>query len=270
MTTEKIFLRPEDEKVTLTTYISNDEPELKMPPRPAMVVFPGGGYHFLSDREAEPIAKVFFAAGYQVFILRYSVEPNAVFPRPLVEASRAIVHIRENAAKYNVDPARVFVVGFSAGGHLAASIGTLWHEDYAKASPDMPEGLNRPTGMILSYPVISSGPCAHCGSFYNLLGTKTPTEEQKRAYSLELHVDEHTVPVFIWHTASDTCVPVQNSLLFASALAEHKIPFEMHIFPKGPHGLALANEQTSSGNPGLIYPEVAQWVEEAIDWMKRV
>ena len=270
MTSETIFLRPEDEKVTLTTYISADEPELKMPPRPATVVFPGGGYAFLSDREAEPIAKVFFAAGFQVFILRYSIAPKAVFPRPLVDASRAIVHIRENAQKYNVDPARIFVVGFSAGGHLAASIGTLWHEDYAKASPDMPAGMNRPTGMILSYPVISSGPFAHRGSFDNILGTKTPTEEQNRAYSLEYHVDEHTVPAYIWHTASDTCVPVQNTLLFAAELAKHKIPFEMRIFPRGPHGLALANEQTCSGNRGLIYPDVAQWIDEAIDWTRRV
>ncbi len=270
MTTETILLRPEEgDSVTLTTYISAESPENPMPPRPAILVIPGGGYAFCSDREAEPIAKPFFAAGFNCFVLRYSVAEKAVNPRPLVDASRAMVHIRENAEKYHIDPERVFVLGFSAGGHLAASLGTLWHKDFAKAYPDMPEGANRPTGMILSYPVISSGPYAHRGSFNNLLGTTTPTEEQNRAYSLEYHVDEHTVPTYLWHTAEDTAVPVQNSILFMGALAAAKVPFEAHIFPKGSHGLALADALTNRGEP-CPYGEAAQWIAEAIDWTFRV
>ncbi len=270
MKSDVIYLRPGEDDITLTTYISNDEPELKMPPRPAIVVIPGGGYRFTSDREAEPIAKMFIAAGFQAFILRYSVQKKALFPRPLVEASRAVVHVRENAEAYNVDPDKVFVIGFSAGGHLAASLGTLWHKDFAKASPDMKPGMNRPTGMILSYPVITSGPFAHRGSFNNILGEKATDEEALRAYSLEWQVDENTVPTYIWHTTTDTTVPVENTLMFMQALAAHKIPFEAHIFPKGPHGLSLANEQTGCGNPALIVPDVAQWIYEAIDWTKRV
>ncbi len=271
MTTETILLRPEEgDSVTLTTYISAEYPSQPMPPRPAILVIPGGGYAMCcTDREGEPITKPFFAAGFNCFVLHYSVAEKAVNPRPLVDASRAMVHIRENAEKYHIDPERVFVAGFSAGGHLAASLGTLWHKDFAKAYPDMPIGANRPTGMILSYPVISSGPYAHRGSFDNLLGTKTPTEEENRAYSLEYHVDEHTVPAYIWHTAEDTCVPVQNSILFMSALAAAKVPFEAHIFPKGHHGLALANELTNKGEP-CPYAECADWIYEAIDWTKRV
>lgn len=269
MKIETIFLRPEDEKITLTTYISDPSAELNLPPRPAIVVLPGGGYQFLSDREGEPIVKKFLSEGFNAFLLRYSIREDAVFPRPLVDVSRAIVHIRENAEKYNVDPERIFVVGFSAGGHLCASIGTLWHEDYAKASPDMPIGANRPTGVILSYPVITAGEFAHRGSIESVVGTKTPTEEQLRAVSLEYHVDENTVPAYIWHTTTDTCVPVQNSLFFASELAKHKIPFEMHIFPNGPHGLSLARPETNQGRP-CDQPEVAQWIDEAIDWTRRL
>lgn len=269
MLCETVYLRPEDEKITLTTYISDNAPELKMPPRPAIIVTPGGGYRFLSDREGEPIVKAFLAAGFNAFLLHYSICEDAVFPRPLVDMSRAIVHVRENAEKYNIDPEKIFVVGFSAGGHLTASIGTLWHKEYAKAYENMPEGLNRPNGVILSYPVITSGPYAHRGSFNAILGTTTPTEEQNQAYSLELQVDEHAVPAYIWHTAADAAVPVQNSLMYAAQLAKYKIPFEMHIFPKGPHGLALANEQTNYGKP-CEYPEAAQWIDEAIDWAKRL
>ena len=130
MKTEVINLCPEKSNATLTTYIANDEPELMMPPRIALLICPGGGYHWLSDREAEPIAKTFFGAGMNCFVLRYSLNEKACFPQPLVEASLAMKHIRENAEKYNIDPERVFVIGFSAGGHLAASLGTLWHKDY--------------------------------------------------------------------------------------------------------------------------------------------
>lgn len=270
MTTETILLRPEEgDDVTLTTYISGEYSDNPLPPSPAVLVLPGGAYALCSNREAEPIVKPFFAAGFNCFVLRYSLGEKAVAPRPLVDASRAMVHIRENAEKYHIDPDRVFVVGFSAGGHLAASLGTLWHEDFAKAYPDMPYGANRPTGMILGYPVITSGPYAHRKSFYNLLGTTEPTEEQMHAYSLEHHVDERTVPTYIWHTGEDQWVPVQNSLLFMSALAEAKVPFEAHIFPEGPHGLALAGPMTNKGEP-CPQAEASQWVDEAIDWISRV
>lgn len=239
-----------------------------MPPRPAIVVFPGGGYSFCSKREAEPIALQFLAAGFNAFVLDYSLKEDAVDHRPLVDASRAVAYVRTHAAEYNVDPERIFVIGFSAGGHLAASIGTLWHEDYAKASPDMEYGMNRPNGMILVYPVITAGPFAHRGSIANLSGTAEYTEAQTHLYSLEEHVDERTVPAYICHSFMDKGVPVENTLLFISAMAEKGIPFEARVFPRGPHGFSLATAETNQGNP-VDYPEVAQWMDEAIAWTRR-
>ena len=124
---ETFLLSERYDDATLTTYVSYDPPELKMPPRPAMVVCPGGGYSMLSDREAEPVVKEFLTAGMNVFLLRYTVKEKAANYAPLIQASLAIKHVRENAEKYHVDPNRVFIVGFSAGGHLAASTGILWN-----------------------------------------------------------------------------------------------------------------------------------------------
>lgn len=265
MITETIYLRPENEEIRMMVCASACKT-----PRPAMVILPGGGYTGLASRENEPISKTFLNAGFQTFVLMYSIGENALFPNPLVDVSRAIVYIREHAEKYAVDPERIFVVGFSAGGHLAGAIGTLWHKEYAKASETMAYGANRPTGVILSYPVISAGSYAHRYSFDHILGTTTPTEAENEAYSLELQVDERTVPAYIWHTTTDELVPVQNSLLYAMALSEHHIPYEMHIFPNGPHGLSLANAETDCLNKSFLCPEAEQWVAEAIDWTRRV
>jgi len=267
---ENIPLRGDDEKVILKTYIADSPPEMYLPPRPAILIFPGGGYGHHSPREAEPVAMQFSAMGFQAFVLLYSVGEGAVFPRPLVDASRAMAHIRENAERYHVDPERVFVLGFSAGGHLAASLGTMCGEAFA-AFPGMKTGINRPTGMILCYPVITcADEFANKGSYDRLLGKKGATEEDRRKYSPELYVSAQTPPAYLWHTAADAGVAVQNSLIFASRLSENKIPYEMHIFPKGPHGSALATPETWGGREDLIIPEAAQWVDEAIDWALRL
>lgn len=268
MKCETFALCPEYSGATLTTYISNDEPELQIPPRTALLICPGGGYEWLSDREAEPIAKTFFAAGLNCFVLRYSLLENARFPKPLVEASLAMKHIRENAARYHIDPERVFAVGFSAGGHLAASLGTLWHKDYVYEAAPMPYGINKPTGTILSYPVINGGEIAHRGSFDNLCGEDRNDPAVLEMYSIDKQVSEKTAPAYIWHTADDGLVPVQNSLVLAQALSRFHIPYEMHIYPSGIHGMALASTETWKGDPALKNDYVAGWVREAIHWIK--
>ncbi|MGI6167075.1 MAG: alpha/beta hydrolase [Eubacteriales bacterium] len=251
---------------TLTTYVSDDPPELKMSPRRAVIVCTGGGYRFLSEREAEPVVKVFFAAGFNVFLLRYTVGPGAANYAPLIEASLAIKHIREHAEEYKIDPAYVFICGFSAGGHLAASTGTLWNIPEVLAElGDAPAGINKPAGMILCYPVIMY---THKHSFYNLCGTTEPTEEQINRFSLERHVGPHTPPAFIWHTFDDKVVDVKNSLVFVEKLRENNIPFELHIFPEGVHGLALANEETWSQKPQNLAPHVECWIDLAVRWVK--
>ena len=238
-----------------------------------IVICPGGGYHWLSEREAEPIAAAFLGRGFATFILRYTVhtkeQEGAADYKPLKQVALAIRHIRENAAQYNVDPDYIFTCGFSAGGHLAASAGVLWeHPALDDLLADAPKGIARPTGMILSYPVISAGEYAHRGSFLNLCGSKEATQEQMDAFSLEKYVSATTPPAFIWHTFADNLVPVENSLLLARAMADAKVPFELHIFPAGIHGLALANEQTASGSPEAnVHPNCAVWVDLATTWI---
>ncbi|MBQ8357836.1 MAG: alpha/beta hydrolase [Clostridia bacterium] len=269
MICETIKLTPTE--ATLTPICLTNTAELKMTPRRAVIVCPGGGYSMLSDREAEPIATQFLAAGFATFILRYSVKEGAANYTPLKQVALAVKYVREHAADFNVDPAYVFTCGFSAGGHLAASAGILWDAPELKeVLGDAPEGINRPTGMILSYPVITAGEWAHKGSIRKLCGREDFSKEEGDRFSLELHVNDTTPPTFIWHTFNDTCVPVQNSLLLAEAMTAVKVPFELHIFPKGPHGLALCNEQTAKGSENMLNPHCECWIELAIKWAKEL
>ena len=271
MLNETISLSEQYPKATLTTYVWDDKPDLRPPRRPAIVVCPGGGYVMLSQREAEPIVSRFLGKGFNVFLLMYSIYPEVLKYEPVTEAARSIAHIRKNADKYNIDPDRIFIVGFSAGGHLAASSGILWNCDALKKEFEgQPEGIGRPNGMILAYPVISGGEFGHKGSIKKLSGDETLSPETLAEWSLELHVDSTTPPAFIWHTVTDKAVPVQNSLLLAEAMTKNNVPYELHIFPEGPHGLALANEETANGNPDFIRPNVERWVELAVEWTKGI
>lgn len=236
-----------------------------------MLVIPGGGYYGVcSDREGEPIAMTFQAHGRNCFVLHYSVrsETDAVFPQQLIEASLAMQYIRNHAEKFHINSNRVFVVGFSAGGHLAGSLGTLWHLPEVTAAIGDASGVNRPTGMLLCYAVLTAiAPDAHEGSIYNLFGTEHPTDTQRALAALEQHVDDRTAPAFLMHTVADRTVPVQNALRMAGALTAAGVPYELHIYPNGPHGVALSNFITSGGNPELADPAVALWVDHAVYWM---
>ncbi len=252
------------QEAQLIPFFTDSPYGMKIPPRRCVIVCPGGGYSMLSDREAEPIAAQFLAADLAVFILRYSVGEGAKDFAPAKQVALAVKHVRENAKHYNVDPDHIYTCGFSAGGHLAGSAGVLWdHPEVKAALGDAPEGINRPTGMILCYPVITAGDFAHKGSFYKLCGSKEATQAEMDRFSLELHVNETTPPAFIWHTFNDTCVPIKNALLMADAMANAGIPFELHVYPDGPHGLALCNEQTR-----MLNPHCEGWMQMAIRWVK--
>ncbi|HHY24910.1 MAG TPA: alpha/beta hydrolase [Clostridiaceae bacterium] len=244
---------------TLTTYVLNGSKK-----RGAVLILPGGGYTSTSPREAEPIALQFNAAGYHTFVLDYSVAPRR-HPQPLLDASRAMCIIRKNAEEWNVDSEKIAVCGFSAGGHLAASLGVYWHKGYLSNVTGMEIGLNRPNALILAYPVITSGQYAHRGSFINLLGEEA-SSELLYEMSLEHHVSEKTPPAFIWHTFEDQGVPVENSLLFALSLRNKSIPFELHIYPEGEHGLSLATEETAT-SPVQVAPHAATWMKLCIEWL---
>lgn len=272
MLCKTVFLREAegDMSVHLETYISRTEGDMNCAPRDAMLVLPGGAYAFLAERESEPCAKAFLAAGFNVFTLYYSLNEKAAFPRPLVDVSMAIAHIRAHAAEYNIDPDRIFVCGFSAGGHLCGSIGTFWNRDFA-AFPGMKKGDNRPRGVILSYPAASLMPgLRHDLCTELILGKKDYTDEECAAYSLEKQVTEDTVPHFIWQTEEDDCVCVENSLVLAEALIAKRIPTELHIYPKGPHGMSVATKEVYCNTPQNIDPHVGSWVKAAVEWTQLI
>jgi len=232
--------------------------------RAAVLICPGGGYGFLSPREAEPIALQFNAAGYHAFILRYSVAPRR-HPLPLLDVSRAMCLLRGMADSWKIHSGRIALCGFSAGGHLAASLGVFWDKPVSLGAPGIEPGMNRPDALILSYPVITSGPFAHRGSFENLLGPGAGAAALE-ALSLELRVSRNTPPAFIWHTYADTAVPLENSLLFAGALRAAGVPFELHVYPDGEHGLSLATEETSDERREPN-PHVASWMYLCLEWL---
>ena len=274
---QRFSLGEEYPEASLTAYVCDTQ--MVSPVRPALIVCPGGGYGGLSPREGEPVVRRFFAEGFNVFLLRYSVGEKAGNYAPLIEAARAIKLVRQRANEDNTDPKKIFIMGFSAGGHLAASSGTLWNIPVVRdavgvSSGECEEGINRPDGMVLCYPVITAGKYTHSGTALRingkdvLEGIDALTPEEIERFSLERHVDPTTPPTFIWHTVADKTVPVQNSLMLMSALTEANIPFESHIFPEGGHGMALCNEETSAGNPNFIQPCAAVWPELATKWMK--
>lgn len=259
-------------EATLTAYVcATDFPS---EPRPAIVVCPGGGYNVISKREGEPIARHFFGEGMNVYVLSYSIKEKARDYAPLIEVALAIKLVRERAAEDNTDPNKIYTIGFSAGGHLAASAGTMWNipevrDAIGVTSGECPEGINRPDGMILCYPVITmKNYVGHKGSGQKLSGHEELTEEDITKYSIECHVDSTTCPAFIWHTFSDAVVPVSNSILLMEAMTKAGVPFEAHIFPSGVHGLALCNKKSWELQDRLLNPHAEVWADLAVKWIR--
>ncbi len=245
-------------------------PEITKSPRPAIVIFPGGGYGFTSDREAEPIAAAYFAQGYNCFIVRYVTGENAAVINPLYDAAAAIAFVRTNAEKYCIDVNRVTVVGFSAGGHLAGFISTQWHRKEISDKLGIDNALCKPNAAILSYPVITQNVPTHKESFDNLLGVER-SDELNHIGNLDENVDERTCPCFIWSTVTDEVVPVDNSMAFANALIKKGVSCELHIFPMGLHGLSRATAETAPDRATEIYtqPYVARWIEWSFKWLEQ-
>ncbi|MFF2447528.1 alpha/beta hydrolase [Neobacillus sp. NPDC058068] len=264
---EIIDIVTEQSEAKLYTYILNNSPEIDSDrKRPMIIICPGGGYEFTSDREAEPIAIKMNAMGFHACVLRYSVRP-AVFPTALQELSMAVVQIRRNAKQWNIDVNKVIIAGFSAGGHLAASLGVFWNRSFLSERLGISNDEIKPNGILLSYPVISSRASAHQGSFINLLGENY--DKLIHDVSLEKQVSKDTPPTFLWHTFADNIVPVENSFMFADALLKNRIPLEMHIYPKGAHGLSLGKEETKGkDNESTLQPEVGNWIEMAGTWIR--
>lgn len=224
--------------------------------RAAMVVCPGGGYGMLaSDHEGVQFARLFASKGMVAAVLTYRVAPNK-FPAPYADAVRAMRIVRSRAAEFGIDPSRIGLMGFSAGGHLASTVATQ-PELYKDPEDNLAATVSaRPDRVVLGYPVITFGEFTHAGSVKNLLGDN-PTPEQRKQFSGELHVGPQTPPAFIFHTADDGAVPVQNAFLFAEACVKHKVPVALHVYPRGKHGVGMA----------LDNPELNGWTEVLLRWL---
>ena len=228
---------------------------------PCIIVLPGGGYAVVVPPEGEIVAKEFNKLGYNCFVMTYTTNQltrEPVMDQAMNDLARAIRYVRKNASSFSVDPGQVYVCGFSAAGHVCASVCDYWDE-LEDGNPDFSDISCRPDAAILSYPVITSGEYAHKDSFRFLLGEDIYDREDDEAksllksYSLEKNVKETNPPCFIWQTETDDLVPVQNSYLYAAALKEAGVKYEHVTFPMGPHGLSIPNEDWCSFNVGEPY-----------------
>lgn len=225
-------------------------------PRGAVVVFPGGGYSCRAPHEGEPIALKFNELGFHAFVVQYRVAPYR-FPAPQRDAFRAIRLIRSRAQEWGVNPNQIATLGFSAGGHLCASTGTLYREIDADAGDEVDNFPCRPDAIIPCYPVINlTDGIAHRGSGENLLGDKINTPEAAKL-DLDKRVSPDDPPAFLWHTADDGAVNVENSIRFAQAMWKAGVTCALHVFPHAPHGVGL----------GLDYPDIAVWPELAVKFL---
>lgn len=233
------YLFDPEAQAGLTVYLHEEKAEYeRVGDRPFVMVIPGGGYSFCSEREAEPIALNFAAQGFHAGVLRYHVGTHRSFSHSLADAEKAIAKIQELTSEWGIDSEKIAVIGFSAGGHLAAALSTL--------SP------MKPSLCMLGYPAIVS-------SFAAVMKIDAP--------SLEKCVTKDTPPTFLFSTFEDNVVPIENSLAYLQALEEHEVPFESHIFQKGRHGLSLATERFGNRKE-MVDPRFARWFDACVEWLE--
>lgn len=299
---QTIYLREGRTDVTLTTYVLDDSPEtLNGGRRPAVIVCPGGAYLSCSDREGEPIAMAFANMGYHAFVLRYGVymegvpgmfipEPGAevpikehcIHPNPIRDIARAMLEIRAHADEWLVDTDRIAICGFSAGAHNCAMYSTNWHKPVISEFFGRPTEDFRPAACILGYTLsdyvfmkenaaaatdpIAAGLFATSNTAF--VGVPVPDDATLVEISPARSVTEHCPPMFLWATSEDTLVPVQHTILMSKALADNKIPFEVHIFENGPHGLATATQSSATALSHCM-PDVAKWLPLCDTWLAK-
>jgi endo-1,4-beta-xylanase len=239
--------------------------------RPAVIVVHGGGYGMVSKREGEPIAFEFLARGFQTFVLTYTVGGvNGVpYPEQLFEVAAAVDYVKKHAEDLAVDPSEVFVVGFSAGGHLTGNLAV----EHQNVSKKLGKELDcKPTAVGLCYPVISNVD-GHQGSYDNLLYgyTEEAKAELLKTLALDEAVSEHTPPAFIWTTAEDTLVPPDNAMRFAMALDKKGVSFELHVYPKGQHGQATGHLESNvwkTEEDAKVLSRIVRWTEDCVSFFR--
>ncbi len=266
--------KPEGARCVLE-YCLHSESEKYYPGRvhPAMISVAGGGYSGIYELEGAPIGASYFGKGYQMFNLQYSVAPLH-YPTQLIEGAMAVAYIRKNAKKLRVKPDAIAAAGFSAGGHLVGMMGNLTGEPEVKAALGEDAALARPDAIILGYPVITSGEFAHKGSIRNLTGGDENLVEK---ISLEKRVTSASCPAFLWCTQDDEQVPAQNTLLMAWAYQQAGVPYTLHVYESGPHGMGLANRLTTSTLKSMapdcvenhIKPHMQTWFDMSVTWLEQ-
>jgi acetyl esterase/lipase len=223
----------------------------------AVVICPGGGYGHLADHEGRPVAEWLNTLGISAFVLKYRLGPRYNHPAPLLDAARGLRTVRSRAAEWGIDPAKIGILGFSAGGHLASTLGTHFDSGLPNSTDPVERVSSRPDLLILIYPVISMREMGHAGSRTNLLGSK-PSAELIALLSNEEQVTKLTPPSFLIHTMTDEAVPVENSMMFAAALRRAGVPFEFHVYERGSHGFGLAPKD----------PILSTWPTRCADWLR--
>lgn len=297
MLSEKINLYENRDDITLTSYLIGSSQEmLGGKKRPAVLICPGGAYLSCSDREGEPVALRFAAMGYHAFVLRYStylgnqpgfpdldepleINPNNIHPAPIRDIAKAILTIREYADEWLVDQEKIVLCGFSAGAHNCAMYAVYWDQPEINDYFDKDATVFRPEAVILGYglsdymlmkklSMIPDHQKLFEASNSVFLGNKNPSEDILKKVSPALLVNERTPPMFLWATAEDELVPVQHTLKMATSLADHHIPFELHIYEEGKHGLSLAT-QASAYAKSQVNKRAACWITEAEEWLEK-
>ena len=269
MICEKIDLYG-DKRVMLYTYIQKwTTVPGHYPQRGGVLVLPGGAYMMHGVSEGEPVAAAFAASGYNAYLLRYSIGEHAAFPNSAADVCRALKLIRQHEKQWNQDPGKLALCGFSAGGHVAACVGTMWNREDVLTASGCTGEEGRPNALILGYPCITVDVEGQ-GDMYSLLTGDRTLEELRELASAEKWVGEHTPPVFLWNIYKDLVVPVEHGLKFISALAEHNIPFESHTYMEGVHGSALNTPVSSLGDPVRENTHTARWFRDCVLWLGEI
>lgn len=296
MRIETHHLWNDDSTARYISYLYDKEdtpPMVKL--RPAIIICPGGGYLSTEYREGEPVAMHFLNKGYQAFVLHYhtkSTGGNTKYPQPLFDIAKMMLLIRENAENWNIDPEKIGILGFSAGGSLCSILSTRWHSPLLKEKFQVADSsVFRPACAVLCYALTKEHtfeeggnprpeipdllkPYAHLldklssEMYKSFFGTEEPTPEQLRLLNTVVDVDERTPPTFLWTTAGDYMVDAANSLEYANRLLRHRVPVELHMFEKGPHGMSKGTKDAAS-IPDEVSPDAAQWLPLADRWMEK-
>lgn len=293
MVVEKRLLWDHNDKINYVTYLMDNSPDIEYERKhPAIIVCGGGGFVRITDREKEPVAIFFLNHGFQVFVLNYTTKAvgDSTYPNPEYDLAKMILTVREHATEWNINPNNIAVVGFSAGGSICASLATQWNEKFLSEKLGVTSELLKPNAAILAYPGLDFAyqkqkimedesrnsflEFAHMkkGDFLNMtmdaaIGVQATEEKLKEASPFN-HITPNMPPVFIWGTADDSMIYVGQLLRFAEKLSDNHIPYELHIFESGHHGLSLANHNTS-GSYEKINTDVSVWTKLALNFLNR-